>query len=277
MPESIDSYLTFLRAQGATFEVSEGLIRDPDHDAVLLPDGPRPRSHGDLLEQQILELDDVDTALGSDYATNSVAREIVRLGSQMAGKRFLDLGCGTGILGIVAAKLSAEVSSTDIDDLAVELSLRNAVLNDVALDVRQGSLTEPISDDEKFAFVVANLPHKPALIGSGELPLGQAGGPEGDEIWSLAIPEIVDHLEDEGRLLFFLHSLPHPRIFALFGDYFDLRLLRWKIRWFQDDEFANLRPLFAERHRLSTSFLWQSADRLGLVAGVWQGTKKRSS
>lgn len=41
----------------------------------------------------------------------------------------LDLGCGSGILGISALKLGAVVDSCDIDELALEVSLENAKKN----------------------------------------------------------------------------------------------------------------------------------------------------
>ncbi|MBR1921614.1 MAG: 50S ribosomal protein L11 methyltransferase [Kiritimatiellae bacterium] len=48
------------------------------------------------------------------------------------GRSFLDMGCGSGILSIAAAKLGfAPVAGFDIDDAAVEASRENAALNGV--------------------------------------------------------------------------------------------------------------------------------------------------
>ena len=48
--------------------------------------------------------------------------------------KILDLGCGYGIVGILAAKIIGEdkVIMCDIDDIAVKISKNNAVLNDVS-------------------------------------------------------------------------------------------------------------------------------------------------
>ncbi|MBM0637142.1 50S ribosomal protein L11 methyltransferase [Campylobacter sp. VicNov18] len=48
-----------------------------------------------------------------------------------AKSRVLDLGCGSGILGIIMAKFGCEVEICDTDELAIESSLYNAKLNNV--------------------------------------------------------------------------------------------------------------------------------------------------
>ncbi|HEB9312689.1 TPA: 50S ribosomal protein L11 methyltransferase [Campylobacter coli] len=45
--------------------------------------------------------------------------------------RSLDIGCGSGILAIVMAKLGCEVEICDTDDLAIKSALENAKLNNV--------------------------------------------------------------------------------------------------------------------------------------------------
>ena len=48
----------------------------------------------------------------------------------------IDVGCGSGVLSIAAAKLGFRpVSATDLDEVAVETARANAALNHVAVDV----------------------------------------------------------------------------------------------------------------------------------------------
>jgi ribosomal protein L11 methyltransferase len=68
----------------------------------------------------------------------------------------LDLGCGSGILAIAAAKLGAtRVLALDIDPNAVRAARENAAANGVAplVEVREGTL----GDDERFDLTVANI------------------------------------------------------------------------------------------------------------------------
>jgi ribosomal protein L11 methyltransferase len=77
----------------------------------------------------------------------------------MLGKTVLDLGCGSGILGIYAAlRGAARVIGYDIDPLAVENSRENFVLNGVAAVCRaeEGSIAE-IPVEETFDLIVANI------------------------------------------------------------------------------------------------------------------------
>ncbi len=76
-----------------------------------------------------------------------------------AGDRVLDVGAGSGVLSIVAAKLGAsEIVATDIDALAVQVTKDNAAINGVGegvLSVAQGSVPE--QQRGRFQVVVANI------------------------------------------------------------------------------------------------------------------------
>lgn len=51
--------------------------------------------------------------------------------------KVLDVGCGTGILGITAAKMGADdVVCVDVDKKAIEIAVENAIINDVRKSLR---------------------------------------------------------------------------------------------------------------------------------------------
>jgi len=93
-------------------------------------------------------------------------QEIGRLGDWRLGTpgpALIDLGAGTGILAIAAAKLgAAPVLAVDIDPEAVRVAQANVALNQVAGQVRveQGSLTEVLAGHyglTQAPLVVANI------------------------------------------------------------------------------------------------------------------------
>ena len=76
-------------------------------------------------------------------------------GLRLDGARVLDVGTGSGILAIAAAKSGArEVVAVDTDPLAVRAALENAERNDVRVAVQLGSAS---AAEGTFDVVLANL------------------------------------------------------------------------------------------------------------------------
>jgi len=72
----------------------------------------------------------------------------------------LDLGCGYGVIGIVAAKINPKlkVFMTDINERAIWLAKKNAELNQVRnIKVLQGNLYKPVIN-QKFDAIITNPP-----------------------------------------------------------------------------------------------------------------------
>ncbi|MBE6186859.1 MAG: 50S ribosomal protein L11 methyltransferase [Rikenellaceae bacterium] len=75
------------------------------------------------------------------------------------GLRGLDMGCGTGVLAIVALKCGAEhMVAVDIDDWACDSCRDSIALSGVAewVDVRCGSIEQVVAG-EQFDFILANI------------------------------------------------------------------------------------------------------------------------
>jgi len=67
--------------------------------------------------------------------------------STLKGTSFLDIGCGSGLFSIAAARLGArKILGVDVDPLSVETSRRNAARwlkdNDIEISFRQGSVLD---------------------------------------------------------------------------------------------------------------------------------------
>lgn len=93
---------------------------------------------------------------GTHETTQMMVGTLLEL--DLKGKHVLDCGCGTGILGIVAAKCGAsEVVGYDIDDWSVRNALHNAELNGVKMDVFEGDKGVLSHVSGLFDVVLANI------------------------------------------------------------------------------------------------------------------------
>ncbi|MBI2558574.1 class I SAM-dependent methyltransferase [Candidatus Woesearchaeota archaeon] len=97
--------------------------------------------------------------------------------------KVLDIGCGIGILGIVAAKISdSDVVMSDVNERAVTLAKKNIKLNDVKAEVYQGNLYQKINQKD-FDAILSNPPQT-----------------AGKELCFRLIEEAKEHLKNNGSL-----------------------------------------------------------------------------
>ncbi|AWA31393.1 methyltransferase [Flavobacterium magnum] len=74
--------------------------------------------------------------------------------------RFLELGCGCGIISILAAKKGARVTATDINEIALTALAQNAAENSVDVEAVFSDLFENLSGRE-FDCIIINPPYYP--------------------------------------------------------------------------------------------------------------------
>lgn len=124
------------------------------HDGRHLP--------SDINHQTAAIMIEIDAHLAFGTGTHETTQMICQtlLERNMKGKRVLDCGCGTGILGICALKLGAKnCLAYDIDEWSVDNTRHNAVINQVddKLTVLHGdgSLLDSVKDS--YDVVVANI------------------------------------------------------------------------------------------------------------------------
>ncbi len=84
-------------------------------------------------EDVVLVLDPGQAFGTGDHATTRLCLELLEE-LDLEGQRVLDVGCGSGILSIAAAKLGARVSACDVDPIAVEVARQNAAVNGVDIE-----------------------------------------------------------------------------------------------------------------------------------------------
>lgn len=109
----------------------------------------------------------------------------------------LDLGCGSGILAIAAAKLGARhVLALDIDPIALRATRENAALNGVARQIRveHGSLETALSCGRRFDLAVVNILAR-IILEMTERGLAQILKPGGIAIFSGIIDSQAEEVE----------------------------------------------------------------------------------
>lgn len=105
-----------------------------------------------------------DFVLGLSPASTSLTEMTIRTPVDTA----LDLGTGCGIQSLHLAGHARRVVATDLNPRAITLAGWTAALNGVDLDLRQGSLYEPV-ERERFDLIVTNPPYVMAPPGDGTL------------------------------------------------------------------------------------------------------------
>jgi ribosomal protein L11 methyltransferase len=141
----------------------------------------------------------VDPGRAFGTGAHASTRLCLQLLQALEPASLLDVGCGSGVIAIAAAKLGfAPVIAVDIDEHAVDATARNAAANDVAVDVlradaRSGPL--PAAD-----VAVANMTRELVEQIAPQLTcrlLVAAGYLDSDEI-RLQNFRSIQRLEDEG-------------------------------------------------------------------------------
>lgn len=98
----------------------------------------------------------------------------------------LDLGCGYGVLGLIAAKL-APLGTThlvDKDFVAVQYTRKNAKINEIKnTEIYLSNGLNDVPQDKKFDVIISNLPAK-----------------TGKELHYILLTDSLEHLKPGGKL-----------------------------------------------------------------------------
>jgi HemK-related putative methylase len=116
--------------------------------------------------------------------------------------RILDLGTGSGVGAVFAARRGARVTAVDINPEAVRCARMNALLNHLEneIEVLQGDLFSPLSD-QRFDLVLFNPPFHRGRPDNG---LDHAW--RGEQVFERFAAELGDRLVSGGQALIVLSS-----------------------------------------------------------------------
>lgn len=164
-----------------------------------------------------------------------------------ASGKVLDLGTGSGVLALEAAKYANTVIGTDINPKAIRYARSGALLNNLAgkCEFREGNLYEPVQG-EKFDLLISNppfMPHPPSF----RLFLSVDGGADGMSVVRKVIEQAPQHLDESGRAVFLTMSLgdkDEPLVYRYLRDSFGKSAVRIKTRHLFSDIRSDAEPLF---------------------------------
>ncbi len=122
------------------------------------------------------------------------------------GEKFLDIGTGTGIIAIAAAKRGAEVFATDISENAVKCAKRNAYENKVSIEILRTNLADGIKG--RFDVVSFNAPYLPESEKSyGDMAIALESGKRGSFLAEEFVKCLPFILAPDGRAYLVLSSM----------------------------------------------------------------------
>jgi ubiquinone/menaquinone biosynthesis C-methylase UbiE len=150
--------------------------------------------------------------------TSIPAGHLVRLAGVRAGDRVLDVGCGTGVVAVTAARLGARVSGLDLTPELLDQARRSAPLAGVEVDWHEGDAEKLPFPDASFDVVLSQFGHmfapRPDVVLAEMLRVLKPGGRLGFATWP---PEqfVGRAFALSGRYVTPPAGLPSP---ALWGD-----------------------------------------------------------
>jgi len=141
--------------------------------------------------------DETSAGTPADYVATATAPSAI-LASLTVRKPVgsaLDIGTGSGIQAIWAARHCERVVAVDVNPRALNLAAFNARLNGIAnIEFREGSLFEPVNG-ERFDLVLCNAPY---VISPDTRYEFRDGGAASDGFSERLVREAPQHLEDGG-------------------------------------------------------------------------------
>lgn len=134
------------------------------------------------------------------------------------GTRVLELGTGSGAIGICLAAAGLDVTLLDIDPVAVECAKQNAAVNNITVNVFQSDLFGAVGD-QKYDLIFFNIPLMDKEI---EEPLEIISCDFGGELFSRFLLEAPQYLAPNGQVCVSIANMGNRKtILKALADYND--------------------------------------------------------
>jgi SAM-dependent methyltransferase len=115
-----------------------------------------------------------------EITTTPPAAKLVKFAQVKPGQRVLDVGCGTGVVAVTAARLGAKVSGLDLTPTLLERARKNADIAGVDVEFIEGDAEALPYPDASFDVVLSQFGHifapRPAVALREMLRVLKSGG-----------------------------------------------------------------------------------------------------
>lgn len=123
--------------------------------------------------------------------------------------KVLEIGCGTGLVSLVASDYCDNVCAVDINESAVNLAKENRDLNNVTnMEVLSSDMFQNVTGS--YDLIIFNPPYLPGDTDYEKKFDGSEqwfGGESGREVLSNFLKDVSNHLNSDGRVLLLISSL----------------------------------------------------------------------
>ena len=172
-----------------------------------------PRNADDLIDEQAF-VDDERLPYWADVwpSARVLAERVATM--PVDGRRFLELGCGAGLVSVAAAIAGFDVTATDYYDEALRFTALNVLVNTGALiDTRIGDWRRFPHDIGRFELVVASdvlyeQAHSGLIAGVLDRTLTARGTAMIADPGRVAAPKFVDECKERGMPAAILDRVP---------------------------------------------------------------------
>jgi ETFB lysine methyltransferase len=172
-----------------------------------------PRNADDLIDEQAF-VDDERLPYWADLwpSARVLAERVATM--PVDGRRFLELGCGAGLVSVAAAMAGFDVTATDYYEEALRFTALNVLVNTGALiDTRIGDWRRFPHDIGRFELVVASdvlyeQPHAALIAGVVDRTLTARGSAVIADPGRIAAPQFVDECKERGMPAAILDRVP---------------------------------------------------------------------
>lgn len=181
---------------------------------------------------------DIDTRIDIDiapevYDPSDDSFLLVKVLDVSPGEHLLDMGTGSGIVAMHAAKGGAKVTAADLNPHAVACARSNALKNDLRVEMLQSDLFLNVKG--LFDIITFNPPYLPEEgAPSTWMERAWSGGSDGSEVVVRFLEDAWKFLTPGGRIYIILSSFGSIRsVLKMARDRYDVEMVEEKHMFFE--------------------------------------------